>query len=360
MGYEIDFLPVGEEGQSGDALALRFGNLHGTRDEQRVAVIDGGFAETGEHLVEHIERYYSTNHVDLMVSTHPDGDHVAGLKTVLEEMEVGHLWMHRPWEHTPGMARLFRDGRVTDNGVRKALRRSLEQARELEQLALRKGIPITEPFASLSAFNGKLLVLGPSKEFYESLLPEFRGTSEPVREKAGALTELLRAGRKFADRVRESWDIETLTDKGETSAENETSTILLLNVDGQHLLFTGDAGQRALGEVSGFLSRLDFRFIQVPHHGSRRNVSPGLLDQIVGPRRSPGTKVTSAFVSAAKKGAPKHPAKKVANAFQRRGAPVHATQGGALCHCRNAPSRSGWGVSEPLPFFEEVEEEAAL
>lgn len=39
MGFEIDFLPVGEEGKSGDAIALRFGNLFGQRSEQMVVVI---------------------------------------------------------------------------------------------------------------------------------------------------------------------------------------------------------------------------------------------------------------------------------------------------------------------------------
>ena len=34
MGYEIDILAVGEGERSGDAMAVRFGNLHGRPDEQ--------------------------------------------------------------------------------------------------------------------------------------------------------------------------------------------------------------------------------------------------------------------------------------------------------------------------------------
>ena len=100
MGYEIDFLPVGEGEKSGDAIALRFGNLHGNRDEQTVVVIDGGFKGTGEKLVEHIRHYYGTDDVDLVISTHSDADHVSGLTVVLEELRVGHLWMHQPWNRT--------------------------------------------------------------------------------------------------------------------------------------------------------------------------------------------------------------------------------------------------------------------
>ncbi len=57
MGFEIDFLAVGKEGQSGDAIAFRIGNLLGERKEQFVAVIDGGFKESGEQLVNHIIKY---------------------------------------------------------------------------------------------------------------------------------------------------------------------------------------------------------------------------------------------------------------------------------------------------------------
>jgi hypothetical protein len=36
MGYKVDFLSVGSESKSDDVIAIRFGNLHGHRDEQTV------------------------------------------------------------------------------------------------------------------------------------------------------------------------------------------------------------------------------------------------------------------------------------------------------------------------------------
>jgi glyoxylase-like metal-dependent hydrolase (beta-lactamase superfamily II) len=72
MGFEIDFLSVGKEGQSGDAIAFRIGNLYGDRKEQFVVVIDGGFKESGEQLVSHIKKYYQTSDIDLVILTHPD------------------------------------------------------------------------------------------------------------------------------------------------------------------------------------------------------------------------------------------------------------------------------------------------
>jgi glyoxylase-like metal-dependent hydrolase (beta-lactamase superfamily II) len=80
MGIEIDFLAVGDKAKSGDAIALRFGNLLGNREEQTVITVDGGTLKSGERLVEHVKTYYKTNRVDFGFLTHPDGDHASGMR----------------------------------------------------------------------------------------------------------------------------------------------------------------------------------------------------------------------------------------------------------------------------------------
>ena len=55
MGFEVDFLPVGEGEKSGDAIAIRGGNLTGPRTEQFVIIIDGGTLDSGDALVGHIQ-----------------------------------------------------------------------------------------------------------------------------------------------------------------------------------------------------------------------------------------------------------------------------------------------------------------
>jgi beta-lactamase superfamily II metal-dependent hydrolase len=361
QGLEIDFLPVGNGEKGGDAITVRFGDLYGTPDEQTVIVIDGGYKDTGDALVEHIQNRYHTNQIDLVVSTHPDSDHSGGLEVVLDRLMVKHLWMHKPWEHTEDISRMFVDGRVTDARVREKLRTSLETVRRLENLAVRKNIPITEPFAGTHAFN-QLLVVGPTPEFYESILPGFRSLPD-AKQDLGILSRLTRRVTEEAQKFAEYWDFETLDFAGETSAENETSTILLLAIGDQFMLFTADAGQRALSEAVAFCESngLDFskiQFIQVPHHGSQRNVNPHLLNTLLGPKltQEQNTASKTAFVSAPPEGEPKHPSKRVMNAFRRRGAPVHSTQGIAKCHFINAPWREDYSPSVALPFFSSFEE----
>lgn len=360
MGYEVDFLGVGQESRSGDAIAMRFGNLFGGRDEQTVVVIDGGFRASGDELVAHIDRYYGTSVVDLVISTHPDADHVAGLEVVVQRMEVRRLWMHRPWLHTVQTHGLFHDGRVTANSVSERLQRSLEEAMTLEQMALARGIPITEPFAGVSEFGGVLFVVGPTREYYESLLLNFRSTPTPT-----AATQLIeailgRAGRAVAA-VRETLGTETLGDDGTTSAENNSSAVLYFSLPGYgRVLFTADAGIPALERVAGLLEGAGvdpatLEMLQGPHHGSKSNLGPTVLSRLVG---APGTRAEaswSSVISAAPGGEPNHPSKRVTNALKRRGARPYVTRGKTIRESRDAPDRVGWTPMTPEPFYDEVD-----
>ena len=96
------------------------------------------------------------------------------------------------------------------------------------------------------------------------------------------------------------------------------------------------------------------KFIQIPHHGSRRNVSPSILDKIVGSRGKQPKESISAFVSVGEND-PKHPRRVVTNAFIRRGCKVIETKGSAKRHRDNMPGRVDWIAAEPAPFYSKVE-----
>lgn len=342
FGIEIDFLAVGDGSRSADAIAIRYGNLHsGDLSQQWVVVIDGGTNESGKALVEHVKRYYGTDYVDLVVMTHPDRDHASGLTHVLEGLRVEKLWMHQPWSHSPDILRHFLDGRITNSSLERRLRVSMDAAHEVEEIALKKKIPIIEPFAGLRSPDGVITVLGPSLPYYQQLLPAFSKTPESTSSPAKSYG----SGNNEVQRVMESLDTERLP--GDiTSAENNSSAVLLFQIPGRRVLITGDAGVPALEEViryaaSSSINLANLDFMQVPHHGSKKNVNSHVLNAI---------KADVAFISAAKEGAPKHPSQRVINALRRRGTYVLATRGMGIVHAYNAPPRQGWGAVETLPF----------
>lgn len=362
MGCEVDFFPVGQESQSGDAIALRYGSLTGDRSEQMVVIVDGGFAENGEQLVKHVRAVYGTDRVDIVISTHPDIDHTSGLKHVLGNLEVGQLWLHLPWDHSEDISKSAQQGFASDR-FSEDLTKSFTSAADLEAIARRRGIPIVEPFTDVSTPDGVVTVLGPDVDFYEGLLAEITGRVESSSQSiAEFLTQVARAGvSAVRNLLPESWFTEQLDDGGTTSASNNSSVITLLQVDGKALLLTGDAGMPALAlaadklEVLSLAGNLDL--VQVPHHGSRRNVGPTVLNRILGGPVSENEERGGAVVSAAEQGASKHPAKMVTNAFLRRGYPVHKAKSVTTRYATpDAPDRPGYSPAAPLPLYSEVEE----
>jgi hypothetical protein len=52
MPIAVEFLPVGDS--DGDAILVQYGDQTG----YRLHVVDGGYAEVGEQVIEHIEEHY--------------------------------------------------------------------------------------------------------------------------------------------------------------------------------------------------------------------------------------------------------------------------------------------------------------
>ena len=349
MAYEIDYLPVGDGEKGGNCIAMRFWNPDVGITSQKVVIMDGGFKDTAELLVTHINKYYGTNKVDIVISTHPDMDHTSGLCVVLEKMDVSNLVMHRPWNHVSGIKKEFKDGRVTISGVKKDLEESLIYASELEDIANRKKIPIHEPFSGTTAFDGVLHFLSPTKDYYESLLPHFRGTPEPVTT-IGVLGMVKKAGESLSQRIKDYMHENHLDDEDSTSPENNTSTIILVQVDGHKMLFTGDAGKRAIENAIAYahskgIMLNDLTIFDVPHHGSKRNMGKTMMEHI---------NAEYAYISAPKE-SKDHPASKVTNHLFKKGIKTASTQGKYLCHRYNAPIREGWSSVDLIPFQDYIE-----
>lgn len=363
MAYEVDFLPVGEGKKSGDAIAMRFGDFSHP-DGQTVIVIDGGYGEkTGKQLAALIRDCYHTDRVDLVVSTHPDLDHIGGLGTVLDEFQgrVGKLLMHLPWMHYEAI-HWVKDGRATPQSISENLQDFLKAAVSLEAKAHSLNVPIVEPFAGMFGqwSGGVVSVLGPGRDFYASLLPRFEG----MPDYAGTSHSVgFHQPGNFV-KNRDNWNEESksLSNYSQTSARNDSSVILQVTVDGRRLLFTGDAGILALEHAANRIvasgwNRFPLRVIQVPHHGSRSNVGTRVLDDLVGPVVPVGGwKSINVVVSCSPDGAPDHPSDRVLNAFRRRGARCFQTKGGPFLCYYQTPSRHGCSYATPHEFQEYVQD----
>jgi beta-lactamase superfamily II metal-dependent hydrolase len=98
---------------------------------------------------------------------------------------------------------------------------------------------------------------------------------------------------------------------------------------------------------------------QVPHHGSRRNVSSETLDRWLGPKlaskQADGSGSFIAIISSAKADKD-HPRKAVVRACIHRGAKVVTTEGKSIRTQMNAPAREGWVATTPMTYPDDQEE----
>ena len=207
--FEIDYIEAGEK-SSGDAIALRYRD---DDDIDYIHVVDGGYADDGQKICDHIKKYYDdATFIDHVVLTHPDGDHAAGLVTVLEEFDVGTLWMNRPWNHIQALRPRFNYD-YTEAGLTRRLKKDYPHTAKLEAVADENGIPIADAFQGQPI--GAFMVLSPSYERYLDLVVSSDKTPEPER-KAAIAGMLFERAVTFVKNLAAAWGEENLkrSDRG--------------------------------------------------------------------------------------------------------------------------------------------------
>lgn len=371
MGFEIDYLPVGQktDDKSGDAIAMRFWDT--SPSESFVITVDGGTRESGAALVEHIKKYYKTSNVNVAILTHPDGDHASGIRDILEQLTVANLLSFVPWEHSSEILPIVQaaDSRVSATSIEKRLKDALPATVEAIDLARKGGTKVIEPFALSTPYDltqtTQLFLLGPTRDKYISTwLPNYDCLPALPARQTGLVRGLIKMVERTMKWVAETWDKELLTDPGddETTSENNSSMVFAIKQGTNSFLFSGDAGVPALVDALAFGRALGlpidgYRFFHVPHHGSRHNLGPSLLNYMFGNPKPQPTEPGSvtAFISATKDD-PKHPSRRLTNALNRRGVKPVATAGSSKLHHSTDYVDRGWNKADPVPFYSQVED----
>jgi len=354
--YEVDFLDV-ETKKSGDAICLRY-ELNGI---QYIHVVDGGYASTGPTLEAHIRKHYDNpEYIDHVVATHNDGDHARGLITILENFTVGCLWMLRPWMYADELLPRFARYTNADN-LRRELKDAYANLAALEEVAIRKGIPIHEPFQGVRI--GAFVVMAPTRARYLDLIVNSDKTPAAAADRSileEAFAMVLEKAASAVAYVRAAWGGEAFPAE-DTSNENEMSVVQFAYLCGRKIMLTGDTGRDGLQEVIDYAPLIGLQLpgidrFQVPHHGGRRNVNSELLNAIVGPIVPDQTQEPHfhAFISSAKEDEA-HPRKVVVRAMIHRGAKVTTTEGKGFRTSQNAPDRPGWVAVASEPYPDEYE-----
>lgn len=279
--YEIRFFTVGKSSKGGDAIFIR---IYDENDHPSVIVIDGGYLDDGNRIIRYMVDECQLTQIDYVINTHPDIDHISGLITLFksDEIRIGKLIMNRPWRDANLKSSFFKDGRITENSLNNRLRDSFKKAYELEQTAIEKigEDNIIHPCVG-NTYLGCFKILGPSTALYREQL--MASDKTPT---VSCFSSIRAKCSKYLTEKYTGQTIEWFEDES-TSAINETSVILAFYFPDRMFLFTGDAGKKALNAALDYYESLsdnndadDFDTIQLPHHGSRKNISPSILKRI--------------------------------------------------------------------------------
>lgn len=350
---EIDFLPASSEKKSGDSILIRTGffNYKNPRlNDQTVILIDSGYEECANTITNHLKKVYYTKKIDYVFITHPDEDHLSGLKELLlqNEITIKHVFIHDPWEHAKTVFERSDDNRRTFRSVKSRMEKGFPLLSEVFELLDDRKISYNEIFSDkVVPLDGGYYVdiLGPSQQFYEKLIFEY---TESLNKPSYSQQDIYQRRLCNALLVKKYF-----VDNPSTSQKNESSMILLLAKKENKeplCLFSGDAGARAyIGAIHNINQyRIPIKnvpYVQLPHHGSIKNVQKWFFDFF---------KNSSFIVSASSGEIEKHPSPLLVNYIcLKMGSSIYQVteSNGLRCTFDDAPDRPGWSSAESMDYM---------
>jgi beta-lactamase superfamily II metal-dependent hydrolase len=274
----IEMLPAAQ----GDCLWIEYGSAA----RPRRVLIDGGTTGSIKPLVERVKALPAgERHFELLVVTHVDADHVAGVLKFLETptlgVSLGQICFNA-YKH-------LRDKKDETFGPEQGeVLSAYIAAAKIPWNAAFKGravkIPDTgAPPVKKLAGGLELVVLGPTMEKLRKLRPVWAKACADAGIKPGKPAKRpVPAGLETFGPI----DVDTLAEarfKEDGTEPNGSSILLLLRYEGARVLLAADghptvitAGLKRLS-ASG---RVKLDAYKVAHHGSRNNMDKPLLDRI--------------------------------------------------------------------------------
>jgi beta-lactamase superfamily II metal-dependent hydrolase len=300
-------------------------------------LIDGGYSQTAtDHLIPRLkELKLLGKHLDLLVVTHIDSDHISGVITLLEQneqnsiIEIRQVW-HNSLKHvstldkgnqnlTTNEKRLIAD--ITNpinkvDGAEQARNISYKQGSTLAAIVARDGYDWNASFQqkAVSIEHAKkielknkvfIYLLSPSNQKLKDLNERWRLklfqlgiardrilNNEPFDDAFEMLLKNEKLARPYGYPRNISaggFDLNSLLISEwyeDDSPTNGSSIAFVLNLEGKYLLFLGDAHPslllQSIEDVKSEVGEVAFDLIKVAHHGAFPNNSVGLLKALNG------------------------------------------------------------------------------
>jgi beta-lactamase superfamily II metal-dependent hydrolase len=275
--YQIDMLPAAH----GDCLWVTWG----TAQDLHHMLIDGGPPGTGPTLRRRVEQALQAAggrlHIDLLVVSHIDSDHIGGILSLLQALPAGvtfgDVWFNA-YRHLrpPDLLGVVQGEKLTKLLAEKKLPHNLAFSGKAVV------VPPTGPLPQIALTGGMTLtLLSPTPDKLARLAPTWADEARKAGLKAGA-PAARRATDDFLGK-KDKWppnlaDLENEKSDHDDSAANGSSIAFIAAFGGKSCLFAADAHADVLtASLKRLGAPVKLDAFKLPHHGAGANLSPELL-----------------------------------------------------------------------------------
>lgn len=289
---ELEMLPAAE----GDSLLLTYGDV----EHPHRILVDGGRRSTYRHLRERIEQVPLNENgkrfFELLIVTHVDADHIEGVICLLQDDELncefGDIWFN-DWQH---LEPLVAGETPAHLGAKQGeFLGALLQDRQLPWNArFDEGAvvlpPDPEPLPVREFADGlQLTVVSPTIESLIKLRGEWSKVIIAAGFEPGNRDEAMQQFKDKAwSKIPSHLGDESVRKTVDHSQANGSSIGVILDYEGIRLLLSGDAWPHVLRpsmerwckERPDGPERVPLNAFKVPHHGSKKNITPQLMETI--------------------------------------------------------------------------------
>lgn len=269
MDFVIDLIYVGD----GDGIVIWGRNPN---EQDFVFFLDGGNQEFGTKIVQHYKKWIKPHLYEkrtiAFINSHPHADHINGLIEIVKELGEELDWgiYNDPVKFISEELRknIKQSALKNEDADIDHLYKSFQKVQELNDLCEQYNIKKFEALTDGFKYN-EMKIVSPSREFYTSKVQTFTNIDFLKRvDYTNSTSEV--------DETLESLKPCAIVDeKNDASPENLSATVIeLIDSNNNRYLLTSDAGVESFDDMekNGF-STENLSIVQLPHHGSRRNIS---------------------------------------------------------------------------------------
>ena len=276
------------QANNGDCIILNFKDSDGC---QRNVIIDGGTSSTYQYkgkkgkiengaLKEALE---TIDNIDLLIITHIDDDHIAGILKWFENDNNAHEKVRRIWFNSGELISEIFDKQPKTNfepiiKVIKDKDTSVNQGVKFNKIIKQHNIWEEKLICSLQVieiFNGtKFTILSPNNNSLEKLLTKWKKEDKTLNTSKSDDYNIPLKNHIKNDEFEE-----------DTSIPNGSSIAFIFECEGKKALFLGDSYPSIIIENLKQLNysnnnKLEVEFVKLSHHGSKSNTNYDLLEMI--------------------------------------------------------------------------------